>query len=255
MGLGVEWDVGLGVEWDVGLAVECEVGFGVELAPAVVGLGVVAFVGFEVDVGTVAFFPPNVTLPELFVPGHALKLQWLDSLMGPQGSPPCAGLVITFLERVCVPTPQLLEQGDHSVKLDITQSTGQGTLTLHFPLAVTTPLTRLTELSFPSRSLPSAKQLKPPFAAGRVVLKVLLRVPPPHDLLHACHAFHVPSQSTGQAAPAAQISDEKVGPHVLPPFWGGVVTTRVRVRHPWPHVAEHGVKGLQGPILQSTGQG
>lgn len=96
-------------------------------------------------------------------------------------APPWAGDVVTLLDRVCVPLPQLWVHGVQSLNADTTQSTGHG-CSLHGCVSF------------------KAGHATPPCAACVVIVRCRILEPPPHDWLHVELAPQSDTtQSTGQS--------------------------------------------------------
>ena len=91
------------------------------------------------------------------------------------------GDVVTLLDRVCVPLPQLWVHGVQSLNADATQSTGHG-CSLHGCVSF------------------KAGHATPPCAACVVIVRCRILKPPPHDWLHVELAPQSDTtQSTGQS--------------------------------------------------------
>jgi hypothetical protein len=137
-------------------------------------------------------------------------LQFCVSVRAPQSLPPFAAGFVTLFVRVCVPVPQDLLQAPQEDQSLVTQSDGQANV-LQACVSTTVP------------------QSFPPLAAGFVIVRDLVWVPPPQDLLQALQDDQtLVSQSVGQAC-ALQGFDSFSNGQAVPSFNGCLVTVLVLV--------------------------
>jgi hypothetical protein len=161
--------------------------------------------------------------------GHGCVLHAKASLSGGQSE----ALVTMVRVRDCVPPPHDTVHGDHA----------DHCVTEH----VQTP--RLHDVV----SL-SASHAVPPLAGGTTTLRVRRDSPGPHICEHAPHEVHALSwQLTGHAA-GEHASLSESGGHEAPLHCASVVTVRVCVRVPEPHVTEHDDHVAQLLTTHDTGQ-
>ena len=90
---------------------------------------------------------------------------------------------------------------------------------------------------------------------GCVVLRVRVRVPSPHDVLHAPNAPQLLTwQSTGPACAVHALCSVRYG-QAYPPNWAGATIDRVRFCDPVPHDLEHVDHALKPETTQCPAHG
>ena len=167
--------------------------------------------------------------------GQGCSLQDRTWSKAGHAAPPWSGGVVTFLDRVCVPLPQLWVHGDQSLKTDTTQSTGHGCSLHGF-------------VSF------KAGHATPPLAAAVVITRCRILEPPPHDWLHVELAPQSETtQSTGQSCSLQSRLCCSTG-HALPPLVAFSCTLRNRVCVPPPQLWVHVVQAENSDTSQSWTQ-
>jgi hypothetical protein len=94
----------------------------------------------------------------------------------------------------------------------------------------------------------------PPLLAGRVTVRVRIRVPPPHIRLHSLHSLQaLTSQSTGMGQGSLlQARVSMSSGQAMPPLPGCWRTVRLRVWVPPPHVLLHSLQLPQSLTRQSA---
>ena len=96
---------------------------------------------------------------------------------------------------------------------------------------------------------PQALPLK---RGARRILRVLMALPPPQDLVHLERVDHLEvSQSTGQST-TLQVLDFLRLPHFLPRPWWSAMIIRQEVLRPAPQVLEQSDQADHLEVLQST---
>merc|ERR1719311_747126 len=163
--------------------------------------------------------------------GHPSFLQSSDSSRGTQ-VPPCFASVMTFRERVFVPSPQVTLQGVQGSQSPTLQGSGHS-----------------SSLHSSSASLASS-HLAP---ASATTVRERVRVPGPHVLLHLLHSSQSPISLHGGQSSSLQSSDSCRGKH-SPPCFASAVTVRERVFVPSPQVALHLLQSSQSLNVQGIGQ-
>jgi hypothetical protein len=99
-----------------------------------------------------------------------------------------------------------------------------------------------------------APQLAPPCAAGMVTPRVRYSTPPSHSSEQTPQSLQAPAmQATGHSCTLQGVDSSRSG-HATPPFADGVVTPRVRVWVPVPHVVVQALGAPQADTTQSTAQ-
>ena len=97
-------------------------------------------------------------------------------------------------------------------------------------------------------------QALPPYLLYRVTIRPRCCIPPPHDLEHLFHGFHIDtSQSIGQTLVLHGHVRFSFG-HSFPPCIGAVVTCRLLMIKPPPQVCVQPDALPQLDTAQSTGQ-
>jgi hypothetical protein len=161
--------------------------------------------------------------------GHGCVLHAVASLSGGQS----AALVTIVRERDCVPPPHDTVHGDHA---DHCVTEHVHTPKLHACVSL------------------SASHAAPLLAGATTTLRVRRESPGPHICEQAPHVVHALSwQSIGHAA-GAHASLSLSGGHEAPLHCASVVTVRVCVRVPLPHVTEHDDHVDQPLTTHDTGQ-
>jgi len=166
---------------------------------------------------------------------HGCELHFWDSDKDGHAAPPLALRVMT--DRVLVWEPPLhrAEHADHADQPLTTQSTGQACVLQACVWA-------------------KGGHALPPKAGFTVMVRVCVRMPPLHGLVQVDQDDHGPTaQLIGQAC-VLQACCSDVAGHAAPPLADCVVTERVRVCLPPPHVAEQADQVDQPLTAQLTGQ-
>jgi hypothetical protein len=166
--------------------------------------------------------------------GHASVLHDTVSWSSGQEKPPWSLWVTTERERLFVPLPQDLVQAEYAEKALRTQCTGHGP-SVHTCISLRLP------------------QMRPPWAAGVVTVRVRDCVPEPHVTEQLPHESHsVVSQSTAQAWVLHAMVSLMAG-HTTPPKAGATSWVRVRPDEPEPHDALHADHAVKPEVWQSIG--
>jgi hypothetical protein len=163
---------------------------------------------------------------------HAPRLHALFSVSAGQSAAPA----VIVRVRVITPSSHVFVHVDHAVHA----------LTAH--AHATTMHGRVSTFNA------AAGHGVPPFAAGVTTDRVRRSSPAPHACEHVDHAVNADiTQFTGQLA-TLHGSDSVVAGHVAPLHAAAVVTGRVRVRMPAPHVVLHADQFSHAPTAHATGQ-
>jgi hypothetical protein len=174
--------------------------------------------------------------------GQSWELHTCSSSRSGHPTPPYAAPTMTFLQRLCVPSPHSFEQACQDNHALMTQSTGHDWV-WHASVLVMAPHGR------PQCSV-SPYMLH---VWAVVTVRVCMRTPvTPQETEHVPHACHSESwQSTGHAQVLHVTSSEMEG-HAAPPQARPEMMVLWRVSDPDPHGTEHCVKAVHSETTQST---
>jgi len=176
--------------------------------------------------------------------GHACLLHDCCSDKDGHAAPPFRADAVMLRERVWVPPPHDLLHEPHADQPDTAQFTLGGAVG-HACLL---------------HDCCSDKDghAAPPFFAGKVMLRVRVWVPPPHDLLHEPHAdqpdtaqLTLNGAGVGHACLLQGCCSDKDG-QAVPPFFAGKMMLRERVWVPPPHDLLHEPHADQPETAQFT---
>lgn len=142
-------------------------------------------------------------------------------------TPAYAGCVRMRRSRTLKPPPHVLEQSDQAPKLDTTQSMGHGAV-LH------------------AWSSSRCLQTSPPWTGCVTTLRARCCVPLPHVAVHGDHAVNeLTSQWMGHGLELQSLCSEE-SPQGAPPKEASLMSRRMRISVPPPHVCEQLPQPPQG---------
>lgn len=177
--------------------------------------------------------------------GHSCALHVALSCDAEHAVPLHAAATSVGRVRDVVPPPHVIEHWLHWLQLPIMQCTAQ-----HSVAQVEVPT--------------SAAQTAPPQRCGAITERYLLRVPPPHALLHGSQdpqldtsqsASILPSTGHGGQVSVLHGRSSFIAPHATPPSEGTTTTARLRTCLPPPQYTVQAPQSDQLVSAQSTGHG